>query len=1688
VSGADPSWFNATGIWATGQATSSDDSETCVMLSPSTSTGMLGNASCAVQRLDAAAMIGCCEVPVQPVLACPEAFVGPDTAGYCYRALNTTDGFTWDGANAACRALGSNSRLAAIVDPATGASVVTQRCAGASAAGQTFWTGICDTSGGSGHTNRSGSYWRNYGSGERAAWFVTTGAALWRTGEPNDFGARVPAENCVEVDGTPPGLNDVSCNDLMHAGQGPVSACCQAPAMAESLRPPSSLQSVSPTPSACASPSWTATSTQPVSPSGFPSATDSVSASMSLSSSPSSSATGTLDPTATNTLVPSPLLSSTSSKSASTTSLPPPSPADSASVSPVGSASAATAASPFAASSSLTLQLRLSGGMLHSSMAAVNSSNGVAGVLSAALPPLVLHVDIAGGGCVDVASARIACSVTASGGVAIFETGKLAAVEAWPGGRNTGVSIAPPVEMQRAPGGRCMLWPAVAPTFALSMASIWHSPNGGTSEAPLVTVLYAFCELHADTSPAADSNSTAVQPLASATARVLALRSVLPLPMDVFTLRSEQSWLESARLGVRVQLPSDLQSPHDLAIAVDDVAADDVVADPASTASGVGIEIAGAVGAGTLSGSTTLVLKLQAAATPVSLRNSTSSARSLSTTRAPQQPVVLVGGVLANVTYVAPDFSQIHIRTPAYAALCAATRARRDCGYKELQLGFDITNSTGVASSTKLTLTDWLVRWTLEGASMDADDIAAFLLEGVASGLLPLAPSIDVPPWWPPSLRTAAASVNNSRVIVPLAVPANCRGSNCGNSPGDAIVTEVPTLSILPAIQIDSDVPAALVVSAATGLYYTEKCAGYTDFASGACTNTSHPDFSRCGFGSGDACRPCPAHAICPGGWRAYPAEFGWYAAAESTGLMIHCRYPASARCLGWDFAAGAVRCGGAYDQQSDGCSACAAGFYQVADGSCGACPPLPSLPFFAILISCGLFAGAVAVCLLGIMTLAWVTAKIRGGTAAGARNRAIDLLVWIVVLLQMLAQAGQAAAPGLPEALVAMLQALKGFQLQDSIVPAACISGNTFAKETAILVSALCLQVVLLLLIDASRCLTTAIPWFRATTWKPIGCARMRRVRPFTVRLVLMACILMYALVCNTAFQALACSDVHVSRTVASFLYAASNRGTEVEGSAAGDVSQEDVVSISVLATRPQIVCYSQVHLGVAVVAWITVALFVIGFPLRTILWAYARIVRIATARSVGGQLPPDTSTTPRGNLGPQTREAEWIAAVATDATAITAFLKRHGCVAGRLLLLLWGRERALATSMGNSTSGRGPRVSVGQPMPVTTRRAISQTTASLPRTGSGTVQAASKLRGNCDEARRQSVTPIHSAFKGGPFEGAQPGMLCFAAMDRSAAVATDIALLPFVGDAHRASQFHARHVNLAGLAAVAAVQAFWLHLDAVGPLAARGVGVCCIFAAMAWYTWTRQPVPAHDRWRGDAQVGSLVVSILQTAVTHYTQAVSLGPANAASRVVLSVLGYVTLVAIVVLLGGVSIGFVRSTVTGAEREQRCIDDAVAVQQLRGAASDPSFLVAAPTARASFTPKLLTARARVLRTSTSQPPGGGQLGEQVEHLRAYVRVRPRQSLSAYAAEISTLGANHGTLKADELAVADPGATVSLLSAAPIFSMPVAPEEIFQASAARRAIARGSINAFANFDVHAAGRSVAGTRHSQQLKS
>ena len=175
-----------------------------------------------------------------------------------------------------------------------------------------------------------------------------------------------------------------------------------------------------------------------------------------------------------------------------------------------------------------------------------------------------------------------------------------------------------------------------------------------------------------------------------------------------------------------------------------------------------------------------------------------------------------------------------------------------------------------------------------------------------------------------------------------------------------ACVVLAPVAS-LSSLEADTDnTPSMQIAAAATGsavlasdgglsslllqgaVEYVEQCVGYPEPGALCADRDAVRAGLVCAFGAGEQCRPCPAGAACPGGFKAHPLPGYWTESPES-GVVIRCEPPAEERCLGWDAGVADAVCGVGYRQGSAGCSRCEEGRYPESDGSCRVCPSAPS-------------------------------------------------------------------------------------------------------------------------------------------------------------------------------------------------------------------------------------------------------------------------------------------------------------------------------------------------------------------------------------------------------------------------------------------------------------------------------------------------------------------------------------------------------------------------------------------------------------------------------------------------------------------------------------------------------------------------------------------------------------------------
>lgn len=462
--------------------------------------------------------------------------------------------------------------------------------------------------------------------------------------------------------------------------------------------------------------------------------------------------------------------------------------------------------------------------------------------------------------------------------------------------------------------------------------------------------------------------------------------------------------------------------------------------------------------------------------------------------------------------------------------------------------------------------------------------------------------------------------------------------------------------------------------------------------------------------------------------------------------------------------------------------------------------------------------------------------------------------------------------------------------------------------------------------------------------------------------------CSLLYALVANSVFKLLHCTDVQLSPLA----YALLNRdlhGESVNDAvarvvAAGPAAMSTLVTARVLYADPTFECWSGDHRPAAALAVVTLVLFVIGYPVWSLLWLRARINWLMLRSFVGF---PSGSFVFTGVQLPAT----WAALATADAGAVRAMLVRFPCWS-RLLLCACGRECA-SRALSDSLSDKEPSAPAGtgkstnrscssslcrgylahatrrqkQPehasRPAAAPKVISDAKDELEpaRTDTATCKASPSPRlhlaaacaspdGSSMDGRftakprlalleavgeNQPALQAHARQRGGgetssttavtstaanaigdrvgaqagsctnllepgtpsqaPRERLLRGSLQSQAMDSSSALQADQPLSHFIA-LYRPST-NAKHVDLACLAALAALQALWPRPTSPNEAAFRGAANVTLLLVTAWYFLTRHPFKRDSTWKLWVRVGSLLLCALAAVLTHFSLTMAL-------------------------------------------------------------------------------------------------------------------------------------------------------------------------------------------------------------------
>ena len=749
------------------------------------------------------------------------------------------------------------------------------------------------------------------------------------------------------------------------------------------------------------------------------------------------------------------------------------------------------------------------------------------------------------------------------------------------------------------------------------------------------------------------------------------------------------------------------------------------------------------------------------------------------------------------------------------------------------------------------------------------------------------------------TLAVIPGAVSSGMPLVATACPPFCPRQYPGTVPfrtdaGDLLPATPRGLG-----QAPDPVPSARDATA-VGIFYTAACSAesgsqFTDPATGACTNASDPRAANCAFGSGDSCRRCPRGALCPGGARVWPQR-GFYAIAESVGTVVACAAPAMERCTGWDASIMLSGCGAAYRTGSIACSACASQYYPDDSSICVSCPPGTGAWTVARPLVT-LVGGSVSTFVV-MWGVALAAAKVFGGTVTGGIGRVGAFTGFVVNGMQVLSQVGQAATPGLPPIMRRFYSAFNVFQLEGVTLPAGC-SGNTpFLTPTIKMGAALTAFGCLLLFGLGPELLRTAttLAWLQAVYFPPAVVAWLtaprrrqeasdfaaqaaqpdasrlartvkRSVLKVAATVYKVALVVLYPIATNAALRLVRCTTVDITVRAYQRL---DNDGTSLARyPAAVAASGSALITTRVLEDNPWYVCYEARHGEVAGLAWATLLLYSIGFPVLSWLWVRLRVAQYVKADTSGAA-------------------ARLVVARAADAAARAKYVGASWLAAARVACC-------------------GPSFTYRRQAP--------------PGKGAG---AEPPLKGNPAAAESSPDTSPPQP---------PPPPLPSAVLDNLQVLARDPLLAPFTAGDYRASAWWQRHVDMVALSTLSLLLVFWAAPSTRWSVVGKAMATVAITSVVLFFLFTRQPYDAVHAWKFHVRTYILVVTAVAAITNGVTGYIAVSAAVAAATGnpdttpdltgLVVFLSYTLAVLSVGLFGWLLWHLGRSMVTGAKREKR---------------------------------------------------------------------------------------------------------------------------------------------------------------------
>lgn len=276
----------------------------------------------------------------------------------------------------------------------------------------------------------------------------------------------------------------------------------------------------------------------------------------------------------------------------------------------------------------------------------------------------------------------------------------------------------------------------------------------------------------------------------------------------------------------------------------------------------------------------------------------------------------------------------------------------------------------------------------------------------------------------------------------------------------------------------------------------------------------------RCAWGEGDDCQPCPAGALCPGGYQSLPLPGFWNRDGESS-EVVECDAPYPERCLGWSAGRKQPSCAPGHDPATSTCRGCLVGYYPMGPNLCTKCPAvdgfgdrmMPVLKVLAgvVLVAVALLAAPMAYIIYQVRAHLRSKTDHQAATVAHMWSHLVEFLVYLLQLIALLVQAARYLPSALPSWLRTPLAELQMLLLDVKAVHPACTGSPPMQQQTVILSISLVLITCLVVVVW----LRQKLPTRRRSTATRLG------------RVIHNTLVVLYPVVVVTLLESLDCRTV---------------------------------------------------------------------------------------------------------------------------------------------------------------------------------------------------------------------------------------------------------------------------------------------------------------------------------------------------------------------------------------------------------------------------------------------------------------------------------------------------------------------------------------------------------------------------------